>query len=296
MCTLKFFPTKIEHCIEFSKNVFKDLFEQPINDLKFIPKDEEKFKKILEETHDQIYLHIEIYKNIFYIIENQSFDLIIKFTLFAFKYYFQNYINKLLKDKKNLFVNQNYIKKPSPLEIDLADKNTILFFKSFYYIISNIMNFNQDFDLNKCKTIIECEKIKFNDDNLSKQDLINNFNKEVLIKIKQNKNNIIKKLDKIKSIEFEKDNDENNHINFILSFSNLRANNYNIENSDFLKVKEIAGNIIPAIASTTAPITGIACLQIYTLLNTKNLKSFRSAAFNLATSEFVYLYLKKKDI
>ena len=88
------------------------------------------------------------------------------------------------------------------------------------------------------------------------------------------------------SIVFEKDNDENNHINFILSFSNLRANNYNIENSDFLKVKEIAGNIIPAIASTTASITGLACLQIYTLLNTKNLKSFRSAAFNLATSEF----------
>ena len=88
------------------------------------------------------------------------------------------------------------------------------------------------------------------------------------------------------SIEFEKDNDENNHINFILSFSNLRANNYNIENTDFLKVKEIAGNIIPAIASTTASITGLACLQIYTLLNSKNLKSFRSAAFNLATSEF----------
>jgi ubiquitin-activating enzyme E1 len=50
------------------------------------------------------------------------------------------------------------------------------------------------------------------------------------------------------SIEFEKDNEQNNHINSILSFSNLRANNYNIENTDFLKVKEIAGNIIPEIA------------------------------------------------
>ena len=286
MCTLKIFPTKIEHCIEFSKNAFIDLFEQPINDLKLIPKNEEKFKQILEETNDQIYLHIEIYKNIFYILKNPSFDLIIKFAFFVFKYYFQYIITKILKDNQKSFLNQNYNKKPSPLEIDLNEKNTFLFFKSFYFIISNILNFNQDFDLDKCKIIIENTKIPFNDDNLGKKDLINNFKKEILTKIKQNENNIIENLDLINSIEFEKDNDENNHINFILSFSNLRANNYNIENTDFLKVKEIAGNIIPAIASTTASITGLACLHIYTLLNSKNLKSFRSAAFNLATSEF----------
>ena len=286
MCTLKFFPSKIEHCIEFSKNAFIDLFEQPINDLKLIPKNEEKFKQILEETNDQIYLHIEVYKNIFYILENPTFDLIIKFAYFVFKYYFQYNINKILKDNQKSFLNQNYNKKPSPLEIDLKEKNTILFFKSFYFIISYILNFNQDFDLDKCKIIIENTKIPFKDDNLGKQDLITNFKKEIFIKIKQNENNIIEKLDLANSIEFEKDNDENNHINFILSFSNLRANNYNIENTDFLKVKEIAGNIIPAIASTTASITGLACLQIYTLLNSKNLKSFRSAAFNLATSEF----------
>jgi ubiquitin-activating enzyme E1 len=149
MCTLKFFPSKIEHCIEFSKNAFIDLFEQPINDLKLIPKNEEKFKQILEETNDQIYLHIEVYKNIFYILENPTFDLIIKFAYFVFKYYFQYNINKILKDNQKSFLNQNYNKKPSPLEIDLKEKNTILFFKSFYFIISYILNFNQDFDLDK---------------------------------------------------------------------------------------------------------------------------------------------------
>ena len=81
----------------------------------------------------------------------------------------------------------------------------------------------------------------------------------------------------MKQINFEKDNDENYHINFILSFSNLRASNYNIEKTEFLNAKEIAGNIIPAIASTTAAITGITCLQIYTLLQTD--KSFNSVPF-----------------
>ena len=51
-----------------------------------------------------------------------------------------------------------------------------------------------------------------------------------------------------KQINFEKDNDENYYINFILLFSDLKASNYNIEKTDFLIVKKIAGNIILAIA------------------------------------------------
>ena len=97
----------------------------------------------------------------------------------------------------------------------------------------------------------------------------------------------------MKQINFEKDNDDNYHINFILSFSNLRANNYNIEKTDFLNAKEIAGNIIPAIASTTATITGITCLQIYTLLQTDNLRSFRNCDLNLGFS-LIDLYIPEE--
>ena len=71
-----------------------------------------------------------------------------------------------------------------------------------------------------------------------------------------------------------------------MAFSNIRANNYSIENSNFLFTKEIAGNIIPAIASSTAAVTGISCLQIYTLLQTDDFNLFKNITFNLATSEF----------
>jgi hypothetical protein len=54
------------------------------------------------------------------------------------------------------------------MEIDLKNKNTILFFKSFYYIISNILNFIQDLDLDKYKIITENAKILFNNGNLGK--------------------------------------------------------------------------------------------------------------------------------
>ena len=278
-CTLKSFPTKIEHCIKFAKNEFEELFGLDIKNLQLLIKNKKKFDEILDENSKELFFTIEKYRNIFYIIENPSEYLIIKYALFIYQYYFEFKINKLLEDKSN-----TNNKLPSPLKVNLNDNNTILFFESFFYIISDIINFNQSFHKEELSILISKEKNSFNH-NYNDQELTNNFNKGILNKINENKN-IKEKIEKMKIIELEKDNDENYHINFILSFSNLRANNYNIENTEFIKVKEIAGNIIPAIASTTSSITGLACLQIYTLLQSDERKLFKNSAFNLATCEF----------
>ena len=285
MCTLKDFPTKIEHCIEFSKNIFIELFTQYISDIKLTVNNLNQFENILNQINDTniLFLSIEIYKYIFYIISNPSKLLIIKFAIFIFKYYFDYNINKLLIDKKNVFEKNITNKKPSSLKIDLKEENTILYFKSFYNIFSTIINFKQKIILEEIISIVSEDKIIIKDNKLSKEELINEFNNKILKKIQENEN-IQEKIKSIIPVKFEKDNDDNCHINFILSFSNLRANNYKIEKTDFLKVKEIAGNIIPAIASTTAAIAGLSCLQIYTILLTDNLNNFRNSNFNLATS------------
>ena len=49
----------------------------------------------------------------------------------------------------------------------------------------------------------------------------------------------------------------------------------------------IAGKIIPAIATTTASITGIVSLQLYTLLQTQKIEYMRNCFLNLAISLFV---------
>lgn len=67
-------------------------------------------------------------------------------------------------------------------------------------------------------------------------------------------------------LEFEKDDDSNRHIDFITACSNLRATNYSIENADRHKSKMIAGKIIPAIATTTAFVTGMVCIELYKLV------------------------------
>lgn len=91
----------------------------------------------------------------------------------------------------------------------------------------------------------------------------------------------------MKPIDFEKDDDTNYHMAFITAASNLRARNYSIHEADMQKTKQIAGKIIPAIATTTAMITGRLPppprKQIFSLFHQTNLleysKTSRSRMF-----------------
>lgn len=71
---------------------------------------------------------------------------------------------------------------------------------------------------------------------------------------------------KITPLEFEKDDDSNFHMDFIVACSNLRAANYKIPPADRLKSKLIAGKIIPAIATTTSVVSGFAVIEVIKLI------------------------------
>ena len=82
--------------------------------------------------------------------------------------------------------------------------------------------------------------------------------------------------------EFEKDKDDNFHIDFIYAMANVRASNYKLEDMDWLTVKLKAGRIVPALATTTACIAALQTIEMVKYLKQVKLEQHRNAFLNLA--------------
>uniref|UniRef100_A0A8C4Q4I3 Ubiquitin-activating enzyme E1 C-terminal domain-containing protein n=1 Tax=Eptatretus burgeri TaxID=7764 RepID=A0A8C4Q4I3_EPTBU len=106
-----------------------------------------------------------------------------------------------------------------------------------------------------------------------------------------------KELLRMTPLIFEKDCDANAHVDFVTAVSNLRARMYGIESASRLETKRIAGRIIPAIATTTATVSGLVALEMVKVVQGAALGAFKNCFLNLALpimlfSEFVEGYMQ----
>ncbi|KAJ7959864.1 putative Ubiquitin-activating enzyme E1 [Quillaja saponaria] len=109
---------------------------------------------------------------------------------------------------------------------------------------------------------------------------------DLIIKLEQSRKNLSPAF-RMKPIQFEKDDDTNYHMDLITGLANMRARNYSIPEVDKLKAKFIAGRIIPAIATSTAMATGLACLELYKVLDGGHkVEDYRNTFANLALPLF----------
>jgi len=87
---------------------------------------------------------------------------------------------------------------------------------------------------------------------------------------------------RMNTVTFEKDDERNFHIDFIWASANIRALSYGIRAIDRLETRIKAGNIVPAIVTTTALVTGLACLEMFKVIQKKPYEAYRNAFVNLA--------------
>ena len=64
--------------------------------------------------------------------------------------------------------------------------------------------------------------------------------------------------------------------------ANLRAINYKLDQMDWISVKLKAGRIVPALATTTACVSGLQTLEICKYLKKVKIDSMRNSYLNLA--------------
>uniref|UniRef100_A0A8C0LBS9 E1 ubiquitin-activating enzyme n=1 Tax=Canis lupus dingo TaxID=286419 RepID=A0A8C0LBS9_CANLU len=84
-----------------------------------------------------------------------------------------------------------------------------------------------------------------------------------------------------------KDNDSNFHMDFVAAAASLRAQNYGILPANRSQSKRIVGKIIPAIATTTAAVAGLVGLELYKVVGRpRPLSAFRHCFLHLAENRF----------
>merc|ERR1719502_818851 len=93
--------------------------------------------------------------------------------------------------------------------------------------------------------------------------------------------------DSFEPADFEKDDDDNFHIDYITACANMRAANYLIPEAPRHKCKMIAGRIIPAIATTTASVTGLVLMEMYKVLQGKKVEALRNGNFSLGVNAYM---------
>ncbi|RNA32502.1 ubiquitin-like modifier-activating enzyme 6 [Brachionus plicatilis] len=309
-CTLKSFPSNIEHCIQWSRDKFESLFKiKPVMVNKFVDKNS-NLTNLLDKLADDDHFGVEDLHKFCKFVRNYCHSYSDCLCLARRK--FEKYFANKAKDILNIYPSDHLMndgspfwklpkRQPNPIEFDAENELHLSFVTSLARLMAHIYRIDQTIEekdsilavLNSCtvpqwhpvKKYIETDETKKKNDQTKTKDLDNSKCIQIIrnFMIKQNGSNKL-----LNCVEFEKDNDKNGHIDFIHATSNLRATMYGLENADKLQVKKIAGKIVPAIATTTSVIAGLATIELIKVVqNDFKLDKFRNSFLNMAISLFL---------
>lgn len=282
-CTVKSTPYKFGHCIDWSLNLFQDIFNDRVILLCQYIK-----SNFSRATFDQVNLNERLRFVVFIslILQNRVEDCAEVLFNDLFYYEIDLLLNTLDKSTWTGLVNR-------PTGLKLIDvENRDLFVKHFKNLIESIFSpnfknmeasYNIDLDvyINAYNSVQMPEKEK---ETLFEQAMQTNF--ELLIN-----NGVI-----LNCTPHSYDYEILDHLNLLYYLSIFRAKVFKIPEESLEFVKKVSGKIQPTVATSSACVVGFNCLELYKFLSNDNIDevdtdSLRGMSMSLGSSTFNYLRL-----
>jgi len=305
ICTLKNFPNAIEHTLQWARDAFEGFFSTPAADVNNYLTDAKFVEKTMKQQGEQPMETFTNIANCLTLEKPSSFEDCVKWARLQWQ---KDYYNQIVQLLHNFPADQTTSsgalfwsgpkKCPHPLQFDVDNEMHFSYVFTGANLRAEMYKIPQNRDAGAVKAMIGGVevpvftpstgiKIAVNDSELA-QAGSNQVDQDRLDAVIQRLPPADKKL-LMQPIDFEKDDDNNLHMDFVVACSNLRAENYEIPPADRRKSKLIAGKIIPAIATTTSLVTGLDCLELYKVIQGhQKIESYKNGFVNLALPLFAF--------
>ncbi|XP_034543207.1 ubiquitin-like modifier-activating enzyme 6 [Notolabrus celidotus] len=307
-CTLKSFPSVIEHTIQWARDKFENAFVHKPSIFNSFWQTHPSAEVVLQrmQTGESLEGSFQVIKLLSR--RPSQWEQCITVARLKFEKYFKRKALQLLHSfpldtrlKDGSLFWQSPKRPPAPFDFDLNDSLHFTFIVSTARLFAETYNIpysEKDLTEEAVARILSeiripeyspSEKSIETDETAKKPDhaklpLSSEEEREAITQLEQAiaSDNVTAERLQMSPLQFEKDDDSNGHMDFVESASALRARMYSIEPADRLKTKRIAGKIIPAIATATAAVAGLVALELIKVVGGYEFESFRNCFFNLA--------------